>query len=169
MDLSDLARHNAQDVVFESYPEQGWNMRMTDMQGALGLCQLQALDEILEDRARQASRYTEALAGVPYLDPPFEPEYASRTWQSYAVRMNRSSPVDRTELMRALLHDGVATRRGIMAIHHEAPYADPSLGLPHTDAAAEEVLLLPLYAGLTDAEQDYVVDRLATRLLAQAA
>ena len=41
MDLSDLARHNAQDVVFESYPERGWNARMTDMQAALGLCQLE--------------------------------------------------------------------------------------------------------------------------------
>ena len=169
MDLSDLARHNARDVVFESYPERGWNMRMTDMQGALGLCQLQALDEILDDRARQARRYSDALETIPYLDAPFEPGYAVRTWQSYAVRVSPGSPLNRTEIMRRLLHDGVGTRRGIMAIHHERPYRDASLQLPHTDAAAEEVLLLPLYAGLPEAHQDYVIDRLATHLLAQAA
>ena len=169
MNLSDLARHNAQDVVFESYPERGWNMRMTDMQGALGLCQLQILDEILADRARQAERYTRALAGMPHLLAPFEPDYAVRTWQSYAVRIAPGSPIDRTALMRELLRDGVATRRGIMAIHHEAPYADPSLSLPHTEAAAREVMLLPLYAGLSDAEQDYVCDRLTAHLLQRAA
>jgi len=169
MDLSDLARHNAQDVVFESYPERGWNMRMTDMQAALGLCQLEALDEILAERARQAHRYNEALASLPYLEAPYTPEYAVRTWQSYAVRVTPSAPIGRTELMRRLHHDGVATRRGIMAIHDEGAYADSDVVLPHTDAAARDVLLLPLFAGLTEQEQDYVIDRLAVHLLAQAA
>ena len=56
MDVSDLARHAADDVVIERYPERGWNYRMTDMQAALGLCQLEALDEILDapPRARRA-------------------------------------------------------------------------------------------------------------------
>ena len=52
MDISDLARHSAGDVVVEAYPERGWNYRMTDMQAALGLCQLEVLDEILERRRR---------------------------------------------------------------------------------------------------------------------
>ena len=48
-----------------------------------------------------------------------------------------------------------------MAIHHEDAYAAQApLDLPHTDAAAADVLMLPLYAGLTDDEQDYVIDRL---------
>jgi perosamine synthetase len=169
MDLSDLARHNAKDVVFESYPERGWNMRMTDMQGALGLCQLAALDEILAERDRQAERYNAAIAGLPQLDVPFTPEYARRTWQSYAVRVRPSSPVDRTELMRRLHHDGVATRRGIMAIHHEKAYGGLDLLLPHTDAAARDVMLLPLFPGLGDDAQDYVIDRLGAHLLRQAA
>ena len=56
MDVSDLARHGARDVVIETYPERGWNYRMTDMQAALGLCQLELLDEILAERraARRA-------------------------------------------------------------------------------------------------------------------
>jgi dTDP-4-amino-4,6-dideoxygalactose transaminase len=169
MDLSDLARHNAQDVVFESYPERGFNYRMTDMQAALGLCQLDALDDILAARRRLAERYTEALADLPYLATPHEPDYAQRTWQSYCVRVLPGSPVGRTELMRRLLHDGVPTRRGVMAIHHEGAYPDVRAHLPHTEAAAADVLMLPLFAHLTDAEQDHVIDRLAAHAVAQAA
>ena len=58
MDVSDVARHAARDIVIESYPERGWNCRMTDMQAALGLCQLELLDEILDERRRLAERYT---------------------------------------------------------------------------------------------------------------
>jgi perosamine synthetase len=169
MDLSDLERHGGKNVVFESYPERGWNTRMTDIQAAVGLCQLEALDEILDERGRQAARYGAALASVPFFEPPYEPDDRVRTWQSYPVWVSPSAPIGRTELMQRLLHDGVATRRGIMAIHHEQAYAGPERLLPHTDAAAANVILLPLFPGLTDAEQDYVVERLAAAVMAPVA
>ena len=169
MDLSDLARHGAKDIVFEGYPERGWNCRMTDMQAALGLCQLELLDEILAERARLAARYSEAIAQLPHLEEPYEPVDVVRTWQSYAIRVLPSSPVGRTELMRRLLHDGVATRRGVMAIHHEKAYADVKPLLPHTERAARDVVMLPLFPGMTASEQDRVIDRLAAHVIAQAA
>jgi perosamine synthetase len=169
MDLSDLARHSATDIVFESYPERGWNSRMTDLQAALGLQQLEVLDEILARRTRVAARYTEALGGLPHLESPFEPDYAIRTWQSYPVHLGPGTPLSRTDLMRRLLADGIATRRGIMAIHHERAYAGAALELPHTDAAAADVLLLPLFPELSEVEQDYVIDRLAAYVVAAAA
>jgi perosamine synthetase len=169
MDLSDLARHSAQDIVFEAYPERGFNYRMTDMQAALGLCQLDALDDILAERHRLAERYNAAFAGVPHLETPYEPEYAQRTWQSYCVRIGPGAPVERTELMRRLLRDGIPTRRGVMAIHHEGAYPDVRTDLPHTDAAAAEVLMLPLFGHLTDAEQDLVIDRVLAHTTALVA
>jgi perosamine synthetase len=169
MDVSDLARHQARDVVIESYPERGWNARMTDMQAALGLCQLEDLDEILAERARLAARYTAMLRGVPHIEPPYEPDYATRTWQSYVVRLGRSAPFGRTELMRGLLHDGIPTRRGVMAIHRERSYAGTAAFLPHTEEAAARGLMLPLFPGMTDGEQDHVVERLAAHLAARAA
>jgi perosamine synthetase len=168
MDLSDLARHGSSEVIFESYPERGFNARLTDLQAALGLTQLAALDDILAERRAIAERYTAALAGHPHLEAPTDPPYAERTWQSYPVRVRRSSPIGRTELMQRLLDDGIATRRGVMAIHHEAPYSAPVL-LPHTERAAEDTLMLPLFCGITEAEQEYVVTRLAGHTLAQAA
>jgi perosamine synthetase len=169
MDVSDLARHSARDIVIESYPERGWNYRMTDMQAALGLRQLELLDDILAERRRLAERYTSAIEGIPFLEPPHDPDYAERTWQSYAVTLSEPAPVGRNELMRRLLLDGVPTRRGVMAIHQEASYREACGELPHTDVASASSLLLPLFAGLTDEQQDHVVDQLATHVCAIAA
>jgi len=169
MSTSDLARHDAREIVFETYPERGFNARMTDMQAALGLCQLKVLDEVLAKRRRLADRYTAALDRIPGLEPPYEPLYARRTWQSYCVRVTPEARIGRTELMRQLLADGIPTRRGVMAIHHEPAYAGTCGPLEHTDAAAREVLMLPLFPDLADDDQDYVIDRLATHAVAQAA
>ena len=169
MSVSDLARHNTDQVVIETYPEPGFNYRMTDMQGVMGLCQMEVLDEVLERRRRLAERYNEALRHIPHLEAPYTPEYAHRTWQSYCVRLGAGSPVSRNELMRRLLADGIPTRRGVMAIHLEQAYATTRVDLPHTEAAAADVVMLPLYAELPEEHQDYVLERLADHLIAQAA
>ena len=169
MDASDLARHSARDVVVETYPERAWNLRMTDMQAALGLCQLGALEHILERRRMLAERYSAALAGIPHIESPYEPAFATRTWQSYCVRVGPGAAVSRTELMRRLLADGIATRRGVMAIHREAAYAGVQPQLPHTEDASDHTLMLPLFPDLQEAEQDRVIDSLATHLIARAA
>jgi perosamine synthetase len=160
MDKSALDRHAADKVVVEHYPERGWNARMTDLQAAVGLKQLEVLETILAERRRLAERYHELLAPIDCLETPFEPEYARRTWQSYAVRVRPDSALDAAALMDALLAEGVATRRGIMAIHLEQSYEGTAGPLPHTEAAAADTVLLPLFPGLGDEQQDYVVDRL---------
>ena len=193
MSVSDLARHRNDQVVIEAYPEPGFNYRMTDMQAALGLCQLEVLDEVLERRRALAERYTAALAQMPGLEPPYEPPYAQRAWQSYCVRVAPGSLVDRTELMERLLADGIVTRRGVMAIHLEEAYAMAEaraeeragmggghcvhhgadtrdrVDLPHSQAAAREVLMLPLFPDLTFEQQDYVIARLSEHLFLHAA
>jgi perosamine synthetase len=170
MDVSDLARHAAKDIVIERYPERGWNSRMTDMQAQLGLCQLEDLGWILERRRVLAERYNDAIARIPTLHAPREPAYtAVRTWQSYCVRVDGRSPIGRTELMHRLLHDGIPTRRGVMTIHEEAAYAESGVELPHSEAATRDVLMLPLFADLTEEQQDHVLDRLAAHTMAVAA
>jgi dTDP-4-amino-4,6-dideoxygalactose transaminase len=150
--------------MIEAYPERGWNYRLTDMQAALGLCQLELLDEILARRRDLAERYTAAIDAIPFLEPPYEPCYAERTWQSYAVTLHPDAPIDRNELMRRLLLDGVPTRRGVMAIHEERSYAGTAVELPNTEAASARSLMLPLFPGLTYEQQDHVIDRLASHV-----
>jgi perosamine synthetase len=164
MDVSDLARSEATGVVLESYRERGWNQRMTDIQAAIGLRQLDALEDILARRRMLAERYTAALADHPSLEPPCEPDGYTHAWQSYVVRPRPGAPFDRLAIMRALLADGIATRRGVGAIHHEAPYRQSGAALPNTDVAARDCLLLPLFPELSQADQSYVLERLSTHL-----
>jgi dTDP-4-amino-4,6-dideoxygalactose transaminase len=169
MDKSALDRHAAREVVIEHYPERGWNFRMTDLQAAIGLKQLEVLDAILAERRRLAERYTAALEPVAWMQTPHEPEYASRTWQSYPLRLDPDGPLDAIGLMQLLLEHGVATRRGVMASHLEGAYRDAVVSLPHTEAAARDVILLPLYPGLTDEAQDHVIERVTASALAEVA
>lgn len=168
MDKSALDRHAADKVVVEHYPERGWNSRMTDLQAAVGLKQLEVLETILAERRRLAERYNELLAPIDTIETPVDPDYARRTWQSYPVRVAPDAGISAADLMDELLRDGVATRRGIMAIHLEQSYQNQAGPLPHTEAAAEDFVLLPLFPGLADGQQDFVVERLAAHARAVA-
>lgn len=158
MSVSDLERHRAGRVVFESYDEVGWNYRMTDLQAAVGLVQLGRLPEILARRRALAARYSQAFAEEPLLGIPQVPAGAEPNWQSYLLRVH--PPARRDLLMARLQERGIATRRGIMAIHREAPYRTlyPDLRLPETEAASDETMILPLFPTMTEEQQDLVIE-----------
>jgi dTDP-4-amino-4,6-dideoxygalactose transaminase len=160
MSVSDLARHSSSKIVTEAYDEVGFNFRMTDMQAALGLVQLRRLPGFLERRRARAARYTSGLAKLPFLVPPSEPNGCESNFQSYMVRMLENAPVGRDALMQGMLDRGISTRRGVMAIHREPPYAVPlrDLRLPETNKAADQAIILPLFDQMTDDDQDYVLE-----------
>jgi perosamine synthetase len=157
MSLSDFERHGALPTNFESYPEIGYNFRITDIQAAVGLCQLRRLPEMLAGRQRAAELYRAGLAAYPWLEPPFVPPEATANWQSFQIRVPAGGPLGRNELMESLYHRGVETRRGVMASHLEPPYASVRTSLPHTERAAAECLQLPMHSGLTDADVETVL------------
>jgi perosamine synthetase len=159
MSVSDLARHGSSKIMSESYDEVGYNYRMTDMQAALGMVQLRRLDEMLAKRRKLARRYTERLASVSWLVPPQEPSGLKHNYQSYMMRLTSDAPVSRDELMQRMLDRGVSTRRGIMAIHREAPYRGAwDKLLPVTNMLTDSGIILPLFHEMTDDEQEYVLD-----------
>ena len=80
MSVPDTVRHGAREVIFESYPELGYNYRMTDIQAAIGREQLKRLPEIIERRRFLAVRYRERLADIPGLGLPEEPPWAHSNW-----------------------------------------------------------------------------------------
>jgi perosamine synthetase len=160
MSVSDLARHSSSQIVTESYPEVGYNYRMTDMQAALGLVQLQRLDEMIGRRRQLAFRYSQALAGINWLLPPVEPVGYRHNFQSYMVRLTAGAPVTRDQLMQELLNRGISSRRGIMATHREQPYSEARWAkeLKETNSVADNCIVLPLYHTMTEEDQDYVTD-----------
>jgi dTDP-4-amino-4,6-dideoxygalactose transaminase len=158
--LSDFARHNASAVVEEEYHELGYNCRMTDIQAAIGLVQMDRLDGVLAERRWLALRYSALLAGHPRIAPPYEPRDRRHTFQSYCVRLTTEKTL--LEVRQAMADRGIATRRGVMAIHLQPYYRrlQPTLTLPETESATEETLLLPLFAGMSEDDQDRVVEAL---------
>lgn len=163
MSVPDTMRHAARSVIFEEYPEVGFNYRMTDIQAAVGSVQLRRLPGILARRIELAQRYTRALAEIPGLIAPHVPEYARPNYQSYAVRVTSDYPLSRNDLMNQLLARKISTRRGIMNAHQELAYANSGpYNLSASESARDEVILLPLFHSMTDADQDYVIELLAT-------
>lgn len=158
MSVSDLERHHAESVIIENYLQIGYNYRMTDMQAAMGIVQMQRLPEILKKRYDIAGRYNEAFSKISCLRVPVVPEYARHNYQSYWLEILGSAPLGRNELMERLLEKGISTRRGIMAIHQEPCYKQFKVKLPGTERITENTIILPLYPSMTDEEVQYVID-----------
>jgi dTDP-4-amino-4,6-dideoxygalactose transaminase len=164
MSVPDTVRHGAREVIFEEYPELGYNYRMTDIQAAVGREQLRRLPELLEGRRARAVRYLELLGDVA-VRPPHEPSWARSNWQSFAVRLPEDC--DQREVMQLMLDAGVSTRRGVMCAHaepayarepwHSAPDHMPETDLRYSEEATRRAVILPLYPQMTDEEQDHVV------------
>ena len=183
MSVPDTVRHGSRQVIFESYPQLGFNYRMTDIQAAIGREQLRRLPEIVERRRCLAVRYRQLLSRIPGLSLPLEPEWARTNWQSFGVGLPEGS--DQQWVMQAMLDAGVATRRGIMCAHREAAYEQQpwscgkgpgTCGCParscamlrHSEAAQDHTILLPLFHLMTEEEQDRVVSALETAVLARS-
>lgn len=162
MSVPDTVRHGSAQVIFESYPEVGFNYRMTDIQAAVGREQLKRLPEIVKDRRALADQYRELLSGIPGLELPHEPESCRSNWQSYCVRL--PDHCDQRAVMQSMLDSGVSTRRGIMCSHLEGAYYDLELrggSLGESESAQQRCILLPLYAGLGRDDQSLVARALA--------
>jgi dTDP-4-amino-4,6-dideoxygalactose transaminase len=147
-----LLRNHA--MTAEGFAEPGFNMRLTDLQAAMGRTQLRRLDKILAERRRLAEVFGAALARSSSL-LPFRPRADCRpNWQSLpALVREGASPEDtRARLERA----GIATRRGISNAHQEPAYP-ALLSLPVSEHLRERTLLLPLFHGMSPAEEEAMV------------
>lgn len=166
MSVPDTVRHGSPEVIFEDYPVQAFNYRMTDMQAAIGREQLRRLPEIVARRRSLARRYAMMLGRIAGVEAPHEPDWARSNWQSYCVRLKPD--IDQRMVMQAMLDDGVASRRGIMCAHMEGAYsAAPRHDLARSEAARDHSVILPLYPQMTDEDQQQVVRSLAAAVASQ--
>jgi len=137
-------------------PEPGLNYRLSDVLCALGIPQLERLDELLAARERVAAGYHERLAGV--VGVPEATEGDRHGWQAYVVRVDR-----RDDVLAALRAVGIEAQIGTYAVHRLTAYRDQGR-FPGADQAFERALALPFHTRLTDGELDRVADLLASEL-----
>lgn len=166
MSSSAAARHSQVLAPPEEYAEVGYNFRMTDLQAAVGLVQLDRLTEVVDRRRQLAKRYAAAIDGIPGLRAVADPEWGTSNFQSFWVEVLDDYPLDREGLMVALAEADISARRGIMSAHRQPAYADGDHGdqaLPVTERLTDHTLILPLFHQLTDEDQDRVISVLRLR------
>jgi perosamine synthetase len=161
MSLSDYQRHASSPTMFESYPEIGYNFRITDIQAAIGVAQIQKLAAFLARRRAIAQIYLDGLKNHTTVVAPSVPHHVTPNWQSFQVRVRDGQPSTRNALMEHFYRHGVATRRGVMASHLEEPYRHVGARLPHTEAVAASSLQLPIFPEMTHSDAARVLEVLS--------
>lgn len=140
----------------------GFNYRMTDFQGAIGIEQLRKLDSFLAERDNQASYYSQSLSDIEWLKLPSKSSDGIHAWQAYVTRINHQDGSSfRNQLMRILESQGIATRPGTHAVHLLSYYRK-RFGLKYDDypnsfIANETSMAIPLHNRLTTSDQDRVI------------
>jgi perosamine synthetase len=172
-DQSDLSRHGSpRGFLLSDFRHLGYNYRMTDLQGALGCAQMERADEILDERRRLAARYDEALAALDWLATPRVPEGNVHGYQSYVCLFGEGASYAaseelherRNEVMLDLEKRGIATRQGTHAVvttgYYSRRYRLRPEDYPAAVTAERLTIALPLYPGLSEADQDLVIEEL---------
>ena len=164
--VSDRERHAAMGIVEEEYRELGYNYRMTDIQAAIGIEQLAKLDRVLARRRELARRYDAAFRPLRGVRTPARPPYAEHTFQAYGLRLGPECPVARDDLLRDLVAQAIACRRGIAPVHRQPLYRERlgPLRLPVTEEVAARSLFLPMFTALSTDDQDRVIDAVVRQL-----
>ena len=162
MTVADTVRHQATTVVFEDYLEPAFNFRMTDLQAAVGRPQLARLAAIVAERRRRADRFYQALSGNFVVQPHADQPWTRSNWQSYPVFLRPDCGISQVAALQHFLDLGIACKRGVGNAHQEVAYADRSrwAGGPLTESEwlRDNTILLPLFHGMTDEEQDRVIE-----------
>lgn len=144
-------------------PVLGMNYRLSDIHAALGTSQLAKLESFVGRRNEIAERYRELLRPLPLVLPPPAPVGAVHAYHLFPIRVSSDARRSVFDHMRAA---GIGVQVHYVPIYRHAAYwADGTPDeFPNTETAYQQLLSLPIYPDLSDAEQDYVVHELATAL-----
>lgn len=179
---SDLQRHKEKGgSLLPDFTMRGYNYRMTDMQGALGVCQMNKKDYIMSGRRDVAAKYDIALKSIPQLITPYIPENYRHGYQSYVCIFTNGEDIsnltkeqiDRINIKRNIFMEKleemtIATRQGTHAVHtlgyykNKNNFKDEDFLMSY--AADRLSIALPLYGGMTNEEFDYVISNIKEAL-----
>lgn len=172
---SDLSRHiDLGGSLLPEFNRLGYNYRLTDIQGALGAAQMKNATKIIAARIARAERYHQLLRGEEWLQIPECPEGYIHSYQSYVglLKLSKKTSMQeilllnrkRNEMMERLGAAGIAIRQGTHAVHMLGYYREKYHLKPEdcvNSFIAEQLsITLPLYAQMSDEEQDFVVQEI---------
>jgi dTDP-4-amino-4,6-dideoxygalactose transaminase len=175
--MSDLQRHlGARPYLLADHPDAGYNQRMTDLQAALGAAQMARAAAIVAERQRLARIYDDAFAALPWLQTPAHLAGFEHGYQSYPC-MFQPEPVTpesiarvhaaRNDWMDRLQKVGISTRPATHAVHmlsyYREKYGLQPADFPNAWTANDCSISLPLFHGMSEAEQRFVIDNVVAR------
>ena len=146
---------------FYSVVAPGFKYNMTDIAAAIGIHQLRKLDRFHKRREELARRYDEGLCDLSLRLPEHSPPGEVHAWHLYVVRLSDDAPVSRDDFINQMAAAGIGTSVHFIPLHLH-PYWRDTYTLrpeqfPNATRAFNQVVSLPLYTRMTDADQDRVI------------
>lgn len=164
--VSEEMRHlGSKPFLLPDFEVVGFNYRMTDLQAALGLVQLDKLERLVSERSRWAEWYRNELASISWLRCPKEPATGRHAWQSFVTLIDPDrAPKSRNAIMEDLFSRGVSTRPGTHAIHGLGVYAKryrlSPQDFPGAQQCADQTMALPFHNKMSKEDFEWVVKQL---------
>jgi dTDP-4-amino-4,6-dideoxygalactose transaminase len=164
--ISEEQRHHGQrPYLLPDFNLLGFNYRMTDIQGAVGLVQLEKLDRFLAERQKWADYYRENLADISWLKMPQSSEGGVHAWQAFVIYVApEKAPLPRNDIMERLQERGISTRPGTHAVHMLGYYSDRFAFNPGDFPGARDcndnTMAIPLHNRMSREDYEYVVNAL---------
>lgn len=162
--ISEEQRHKGpRPYILPEFDMVGYNYRMTDLQGAVGVVQIQKLDTFIDERSKWAQFYHDQFRDIDWIRTPEYSDRYKHGWQSYVLFIDESkAPKTRNEIMEYLQAEGVSTRPGTHAVHMLGFYSK-TFGIKPEDfpgayAANEYSMSIPLHNKMVEEDYHYVVN-----------
>jgi len=158
-------RNQGQDYRY-NHIRLGYNYRMTELQAAIGIQQLQRIEYRIKEKNRIAEFYNNAFCKMDGISIPYAPDYITQhSWYMYSVRVD---PLIRDAVVKYLENEGIETRLSFPPVHTQ-PFIQKTLGyttdlLPHTNQAWDSKIDIPAWPGIIETDLDKVVNAMQSAL-----
>ena len=162
-EISEEQRHKGpKPYLLPDFNFLGYNYRMTDIQGSVGIAQIRKLNRIIKERSKWAKFYRRELSKIEWILCPSEPKVGRHSWQAFVMYINpESSPAKRNDIMDFLEKKGISTRPGTHAIHTLNYYAKKfnykPKNFPNAFDCQNNTIALPLHNFMSKSDYEFVV------------
>lgn len=162
--ISEEQRHlGTRPYILPDFNLLGYNYRMTDLQGAVGVVQIKKLDTFIDERQKWAEYYSKELASIAWLRTPAYSSDYKHGWQSYVTFVDETkAPMSRNEMMEKLQEHGISTRPGTHAVHmlnfYKEKYNIKPSDYPGAQAANDFSMSIPLHNRMVAEDYAFVVE-----------